>query len=355
MGDWIPRSFHGSFYLLFAAIRSIYLALYLLVIGFGCDVIIADQITFHLPLLKLCSKNGILFYCHFPDKFLAPKREGFLRRGLYRGALDWAEEKCLALGAEVIVVNSRFTQLKFKEAFESIKLVPQVLYPGVKLSEEEEDEQRLETKIKFKILLSLNRFERKKDLHLAIEAFKLSDSNGVKLILAGGYDSRVLENREHLKELQDLCDELGLKHQTLFRNDYSKVGDIDLNGTEITFLPSISQETKTILLQNSLGLIYTPSNEHFGIVPIEAMSQGLPVIAMNSGGPKETVTDGVVGYLCEPDAEDLAQFINKLLFQGKVEMGEAGKKRVNSLFSLKVFGNQLNNLLLQMDKTKKSQ
>lgn len=355
MGDWIPRSFLGSFYLLFAAIRSIYLALYLLIIGFSCDVIIADQITFHLPLLKLCSKNGILFYCHFPDKFLGPKKgEGLLRKELYRGVLDWAEEKCLALGAEVIVVNSRFTQSKFKEAFESIKILPQVLYPGVKLLNEVGKSKEIEAK--FKILLSLNRFERKKDLHLAIEAFKLSiTSNGVKLILAGGYDSRILENREHLKELQDLSDELGLKHQTLFREDYNNVEDIDISGTEIIFLPSISQETKMILLQNSLGLIYTPSNEHFGIVPIESMSQGLPVIAMNSGGPKETVVDGVVGYLCKPDAEDLAKFINKLLLEGgKKEMGEAGKKRVKSFFSLKVFGNQLNNILLQMDKVKKS-
>lgn len=352
MGDWIPRSFLGSFNLFLAAIRSIYLSLYLLIIGFRCDVLIADQITFHLPLLKLCSKTGILFYCHFPDKFLAPKSEGLLRRGVYRRVLDWAEEKCLDLGAAVVVVNSRFTQIKFKEAFESIKIIPQVLYPGVETLKD--DEPRISTKSQFKVLLSLNRFERKKDLHLAIEAFKqLSDSNGVKLILAGGYDFRILENREHSKELQDLCDKLGLKHQTLFRSDYEKVEDIDLIGTEVTFLPSISQESKTILLQNSLGLIYTPSNEHFGIVPIEAMSHGLPVIAMNSGGPKETVTDGVVGYLCEPMAQDLAQCMNKLLIEGKKEMGQAGKKRVNSLFSLKVFGDHLNNLLLQMSKKSK--
>lgn len=348
VGDWIPRSFLGSFYLLFAAIRAIYLAIYLLLIGFRCDVLIADQITFHLPLLNRCSNNGVLFYCHFPDKFLAPKSGGLLRKGVYRRLLDWAEEKCLGLGAEVIVVNSRFTQMKFREAFGSIKLVPQVLYPGVEIVKY--DEKTKNDLFKYKVLLSLNRFERKKDLHLAIEAYKqLSDYKEVKLILAGGYDSRVLENRDHLIELQELCDELGLKHQTLFRSDYDNVADIDLSRSEITFLPSISQETKTILLQNSLGLIYTPSNEHFGIVPIEAMSRGLPVIAMNSGGPKETVVDGV-GYLCEPIDEDLAQCIKKLLVKGKKEMGIAGKKRVDSLFSLKVFGDHLNNLLLQMSK-----
>ena len=350
VGDWLPRSFFGSFYLLFAAIRSIYLAVYLLICGFSCDAIIADQITFHLPLLKLCSRNGVLFYCHFPDKFLAPKGDGILRQGVYRRVLDWAEEECLALGADVIVVNSRFTQAKFKEAFASIKLVPEVLYPGVNVPSESEIDSK--TNFRFKVILSLNRFERKKDLHFAIEAFKLSKSNDLKLILAGGYDSRVLENREHLKELQDLCDKLGLKHQTLFRSDYETVETIDSSETDVTFLPSISQETKQTLLKSSLALLYTPSNEHFGIVPIEAMSQGLPVIAMNSGGPKETVADGV-GYLCEADSEDLARCIDKLLVKGKDVMGGAGKKRVDSLFSLKVFGDRLNSLLFQMNNNSK--
>jgi Glycosyl transferases group 1 len=38
-----------------------------------------------------------------------------------------------------------------------------------------------------------------------------------------------------------------------------------------------------------LALLYTPANEHFGIVPVESMSSGLAVLACNSGGPTETV------------------------------------------------------------------
>lgn len=47
-----------------------------------------------------------------------------------------------------------------------------------------------------------------------------------------------------------------------------------------------------------LGLLYTPDREHFGIVPLEAMYQQCPVIAVNSGGPKETILHGLTGYLC---------------------------------------------------------
>lgn len=319
--------------------------------SYQSDLILADQITFHLPLLKILSP--VLFYCHFPDKFLAPKSDGVLgrNRNLYRKVLDWAEEFCLLNGAKEIVVNSRFTQEKFKEAFKTIKTVPKILYPGVEVCEySEEEEDGRDEKIKI-ILLSLNRFERKKDLHLAIESFQMykeqqRGSNDLKLFLAGGYDPRVLENREHLKELKVLCDKFNLKNLTLFRNEYENdFSKIDLEQIQVLFLPSISQETKRRLLKMSTGLLYTPSNEHFGIVPIEAMSNGLPVIAMNSGGPKETVLDGVTGYLCDPCSKSIAEAIGCLLNNDKDGMGEAGRIRVKEMFSLKVFGDQLNSIV----------
>ena len=49
------------------------------------------------------------------------------------------------------------------------------------------------------------------------------------------------------------------------------------------------------------------SGEHFGIVPIEAMYCRLPVVAVNDGGPTETVVDGLTGFLCQPNPESFAQ------------------------------------------------
>lgn len=45
-------------------------------------------------------------------------------------------------------------------------------------------------------------------------------------------------------------------------------------------------------------MLYTPENEHFGIVPCEAMYSGVPIIADKSGGPRESVGDSC-GYLCK--------------------------------------------------------
>lgn len=60
------------------------------------------------------------------------------------------------------------------------------------------------------IITSLNRYERKKDIPLAIKAC----ANLVKpvtLVIAGGYDERVIENVEHHLELVNLSKRLGIK------------------------------------------------------------------------------------------------------------------------------------------------
>ena len=44
-------------------------------------------------------------------------------------------------------------------------------------------------------------------------------------------------------------------------------------------------------------MLYTPGEEHFGIVPCEAMEKGIPVIAVNNGGPTETVEHEKTGFL----------------------------------------------------------
>jgi alpha-1,3/alpha-1,6-mannosyltransferase len=68
-----------------------------------------------------------------------------------------------------------------------------------------------------------------------------------------------------------------------------------------------------LLLENTGILIYTPENEHFGIVPVEAMYMGAVVIACNSGGPLESVDDCKTGYLLSPDSEEWGKKITRIL------------------------------------------
>lgn len=90
-GDWLPRNLFGYFYALFAYIRVIYVALYLVLFSkFQADVVFCDQVSACIPVLKL-SKAKVLFYCHFPDQLLTKRQS--LAKALYRAPLDFFEEK----------------------------------------------------------------------------------------------------------------------------------------------------------------------------------------------------------------------------------------------------------------------
>lgn len=78
-------------------------------------------------------------------------------------------------------------------------------------------------------------------------------------------------------------------------------------------MPSFSDQQRSALLASCTALLYTPTNEHFGIVPLEAMACGRPVIACNSGGPRETILNGRTGFLCEPQPQSFAAALRNLL------------------------------------------
>lgn len=72
-----------------------------------------------------------------------------------------------------------------------------------------------------------------------------------------------------------------------------------LAGSNITFTGRVSEEKKHELMKNALGLINPISDEDFGIVPIESMSHGTPVLAHKSGGHLEFIKEGINGMFFE--------------------------------------------------------
>lgn len=97
-------------------------------------------------------------------------------------------------------------------------------------------------------------------------------------------------------------------------------------------------------------------DEHFGIVPLEAMAAHKPIIACNSGGPVETVKDGITGFLCDPTPEEFSLGMAKLIADPvRAEaMGEDARKHVESSFSTEIFGQRLNQCMLDAAKRRKT-
>ncbi|XP_071445387.1 alpha-1,3/1,6-mannosyltransferase ALG2 [Hetaerina americana] len=340
VGDWIPRHFFGRLYALFAYIRMIYAAFYLAFFIDQCpDVVFCDLVSACVPVLRMNKKLRVLFYCHFPDQLLS-RPEGNLKR-LYRIPINWLEEVSTGY-AHKVLVNSNFTANVFESTFTRLagKVKPSVLYPCVDISKFEivPLDKRIDVLREIGIpsnatlLLSINRYERKKNLSLAIDALKYVKNaipeklwTSVYLVMAGGYDIRLNENIDHLKELDAYSEDLGV-------------------ADKVVFLKSPTDATKVALLQSACCLLYTPTGEHFGIVPIEAMSSGCPVVAVNIGGPTETVIDGLTGFLCKPSPESFAEAMVKFISDKNLthRMGEEGKKHVKSSFSSEAFGDSLN-------------
>ncbi|ORX76359.1 alpha-1,3/1,6-mannosyltransferase ALG2 [Anaeromyces robustus] len=366
LGDFLPQSIFGYGHIVCAILRGFYLSLYLLINKRNeYDVIFADQLATYIPVLKL-TKAKILFYCHFPDKNLATRQSTIKK--LYRIPFDLLEEYSTKM-ADKILVNSQFTRSIFKESFKKIDIVPDVLYPGINTKYYEknidENDKNLDLLKSDKItLLSINRFERKKNLELNIKVLKElkmkcseEEFKNIRLVIAGGYDLLNIENVEHHKELEEIA--------KANEGEKEKIEEVNtkesIQNVNIIFLLSFSENQRTYLLHHSQCLIYTPTNEHFGIVPVEAMYSGLPVIAIESGGPKESVVHGKTGFLCPSDEKELAEAAYAILYPNKstnnnndkykidlTSMPSYAKEYVINKFGLDQFGKTLNHIIYEM-------
>lgn len=330
-GDFLPTNIMGIATAFCSSIRMMYLSYWTAKrFGHSADLIVLDVLPTSIPFLTTWVRAGIIFYCHFPDKLLTRDtvngeptigaQRSWLR-SFYRNLLDDIEERTMKY-ADMLVVNSKFTKLQVQRVFQSLSHHQiSVLYPALDTA-------------KFSLpnfsrspstaapIVSLNRFERKKNIELLIKAYALLQRRVKQvpsLIIAGGYDLRNVENVEYLQELKSLASKLSIK--------------------DLEFRPSISDEMRSSLMKSALCIVYTPHLEHFGIVPIEAMYAGTPVIAVNSGGPKETVLSDETGFLCDGNPEDFCSALSKLVNNPTLSktMGVAGHQHVKEKFGSERF------------------
>ena len=114
------------------------------------DVLVLDQLSTAIPILRWYGLNRVVFYCHFPDLLLAPSSPqknsnvsephdprtgkpfsfGGELRSLYRAPID-ALEQATTGEADKILVNSEFTQQVFEATFKDLRRTPRVVYPAV--------------------------------------------------------------------------------------------------------------------------------------------------------------------------------------------------------------------------------
>lgn len=92
------------------------------------------------------------------------------------------------------------------------------------------------------------------------------------------------------------CNQLNLKLKIFGRDFANTLEDLKkMSGSTIEFIGEVTQEEKAQLYQNANAFIFSADQEDFGIVPVESMAYGCPVIAYRSGGVTETVVENKTG------------------------------------------------------------
>lgn len=100
----------------------------------------------------------------------------------------------------------------------------------------------------------------------------------------------------------------------VFGKDFAGYGDElkALAGPTIEFLGEVSDQELPKLFANCLAYIHCSDQEDFGIIPVEVMAAGRPIIAYRSGGVQETVTEGKTGIFFDKlTVESLIEVINQ--------------------------------------------
>ncbi len=185
-----------------------------------------------------------------------------------------------------------------------------------------------------KVVLYVGRFDPRKGIETLVRAVARSRSRqkgNLKLIIGGGSRPGESDGIER-DRIEAIVSELGL--------------------SDITIFPGRLGEDTLPIYYAAADVCVIPSHyEPFGLVTIEAMACGTPVVASDVGGLQYTVLPEKTGLLCPPKNEAaFAEAIDRLLENPdwSRQLGEAGRKRVESKFSWDGVAAQLSDLYSQL-------
>lgn len=95
-------------------------------------------------------------------------------------------------------------------------------------------------------------------------------------------------------------------------------------GVNIEIKHNVSDKELVFWYNKAKVFLYAPLNEPFGMVLLEALSCGLPIVAVNEGGIPEIITNNKLGLLVERDEKKFAAAIRKVL---QISEANAAKQR----------------------------
>lgn len=109
-----------------------------------------------------------------------------------------------------------------------------------------------------------------------------------------------------------------------------KLRDMAGDRPDIEFVVDPSDQAFKQLYRRAFAVLFTAFNEDWGLVPLEAMASGRPVIGVAQGGPLESIAHGETGLLCPAEPEAFARAMASLAEDPGLAdmMGRAGRGHV---------------------------
>ncbi|MBI3671388.1 glycosyltransferase [Candidatus Azambacteria bacterium] len=237
----------------------------------GYDLVISDTASYAKGVITLPSTKHIC-YCHTPTRYAWDDSHKYIRDFPFPGFIKkfipyfmtyirtWDFQA--SQRPDFYLANSNFVAQRLEKYY---KQKAEVAHPPVDISKfyiSKDQGKAGEYFLMVGRLLSYKKFD------LAISAFS---KTGLPLKVVGDGPER--------KKLEKIA------------------------GKNVEFFGALSDDELRGYYQKAKALIF-PQEEDFGIVPLEAMACGRPVIAYRAGGAKETVVEGVTGIFYDSQTED---------------------------------------------------
>lgn len=241
------------------------------------DIIISDGTTWNKGIIVKPDQLHIT-YIHTPPRFLYKYSTESTKRNKWYFKLIFSYidnilrlwDYTAAQRPDYLVTNSQETKKRIAKFY---RRDATVIYPPVELGNPNESTNSHNMEKPY--YLAVGRLIRYKNFDQLIQAFNVL---GIPLIIigTGSYE-------KHLRKIAK---------------------------PNIIFKGRISDEEKNMLMKGALGLINPVADEDFGIVPVEALSNGIPVLAHKSGGHLETVIENETGMFI--DSLEMEPLIHKI-------------------------------------------
>lgn len=280
----------------------------------GYDVVFCNacQFTF-IPILQIYLQTPSLYYLHehFPNCVNREIQRPYFKENHVRQILNrfdpliplyfqslFSLQKSAVLNTQQFLANSKFTALQFKKDFNT--LAP-VVYYGV----DTDTFHPFLDSPRDGYILSVGEMSPRKGFDFLVESLAKIPLEK-RPVLRMACNNQIAEERNYIEDLaKQRC-------------------------VTIEVLSDLSCEQLALEYNRVSLCAYTPVQEPFGLVPLEAMACGTPVLGVAEGGVCESVIDGVTGRLTPRNTSEFASSVESML-SDPVElqrMGQNGRKQV---------------------------